>query len=611
MNPVFDLSPRLTVLPIVHGSAEFALLVRRHLRRNPCDCLAVPLPPAFAAPVETGVEMLPRVSIVLQPELPGGNTCSMVPVEPSQGVVTAIRQSMEAGVPRAYVDLEVAEYEPYGMVLPDPFALKQVPLERFAAAVLPYVAAPDPYGQRLQRIRRMAYELPRLELDYEHVLCVCSILDWPWLRQAYVSRAPFIESVRPAGMPRLCTVPEEDVFFVLGELPFITHLYEHRRAELLRDETLAMDGVKALLREAGEKWRQQSGSRDWNITTKTLGIILTYARNLTLMDRRLTPDLYHLALAAKQVVSDGYALALIQLARRYPAQCLATELEIIRAGPDACIDAAGQKHAVKNRLQGAPRIWKALALRPPPAPPQRRRWQLRWNPLAQCSYPPEDERIESFQRYVRQQARMLLGDTEARTERFTASMKDGLDIRETMRNWHKRELYVRELPPARGDIEVVVFLFDAVPDPGAYPWRTTWYAEHEGESTLCFFATRFMDNMVGPGIGQALYGGCFFIYPPRPIADVWRDNQLDFARSPAERLVAGALFHSRERYVALVSPFPPPASWRRLARRLQKQFVHIPLQRFSSDTIDRLRRFHVLNGRLVRSYAARFIRDPG
>ena len=36
---------------------------------------------------------------------------------------------------------------------------------------------------------------------------------------------------------------------------------------------------------------------------------------------------------------------------------------------------------------------------------------------------------------------------------------------------------------------------------------------------------------------------------------------------------------------------------------------HIPLGRFSRDTIDRIRRFHVLNGKRVRSYAARFIRD--
>jgi hypothetical protein len=33
------------------------------------------------------------------------------------------------------------------------------------------------------------------------------------------------------------------------------------------------------------------------------------------------------------------------------------------------------------------------------------------------------------------------------------------------------------------------------------------------------------------------------------------------------------------------------------------------LSRFSGQTVDRLRRFHVLNGHEIRSYAARFIRE--
>ena len=63
MNPLLDLSRRLTVLPVVHGSADFALQVTRFLTEHPYDCLAVPLPPSFAAPVEDGVELLPRVSV--------------------------------------------------------------------------------------------------------------------------------------------------------------------------------------------------------------------------------------------------------------------------------------------------------------------------------------------------------------------------------------------------------------------------------------------------------------------------------------------------------------------------------------------------------------------
>src|SRR5207244_3728601 len=130
-----------------------------------------------------------------------------------------------------------------------------------------------------------------------------------------------------------------------------------------------------------------------------------------------------------------------------------------------------------------------------------------------------------------------------------------------------------------------------------------------GESTLAYFATNPMENLVGPGVAQAEYGGAMFLWPPRSIPDVWTDRRLDFADTLEERLLAGALLHSGGRHIALVSPRPPLGSWRRLARRFGRKFVHLPLKRFSGQLVERLRTFHVLNGKEVRSYAAEFIRD--
>jgi hypothetical protein len=101
-----------------------------------------------------------------------------------------------------------------------------------------------------------------------------------------------------------------------------------------------------------------------------------------------------------------------------------------------------------------------------------------------------------------------------------------------------------------------------------------------------------------------------FIFPPRPIPDVWTDPRLSGYESLEERLLAAACFHSQQRRVVVVAPKGLPPRWRRLARGLGRQLVYLPLRRFSIDTVDRLRRFHVLNGRQVRSYAARYIRPP-
>jgi hypothetical protein len=187
-------------------------------------------------------------------------------------------------------------------------------------------------------------------------------------------------------------------------------------------------------------------------------------------------------------------------------------------------------------------------------------------------------------------------------------VEDGIDIRETLRHWYDGDIYVRVLPPARGNLDCVVMLFDSPADPRDYPWRTTWYAEHEEESTLAFFATDFRQEMVGPGIGLATYGGALFLYPPIVISEIWTDGQLDFAETLEERLLAAACLHSRCRHIALLSHYPPGAGWRRLAQQYGKKWIHVPLGQFSDSTIQQLRMAHVLNAKEVRSYAADFIR---
>ncbi|MFQ5443791.1 MAG: hypothetical protein ACE5EK_04145, partial [Nitrospinales bacterium] len=262
-----------------------------------------------------------------------------------------------------------------------------------------------------------------------------------------------------------------------------------------------------------------------------------------------------------------------------------------------------------NRLTETFFEWRNLNLKAEPDVQKQENWKYQWNPHGQCSWPPEDDKIESFNTHVREQSKLLLSNDLARTEKFTSSVKDGIDIRDTLRNWHTGDLYVKEIPPSRGQVEVVVFLFEHEPDPKRYTWRQTWFAEHGEESTLCFFATDFIENMIGPGIGQSTYGGCMMIYPPRLIPNIWEDPRLILSDTLEEKLLEAAFFHSREKHITVVSPGMPPLGWRRLARQYKKRIIHIPMKRFSNQTIEKVRQFHVLNGKEIRSFAAKFIRD--
>lgn len=623
---LLQLGPRITVLPIIHGSGDCALEVRRIMLAQHFDCVAVPLPPSFQTDVEAAIEHLPAPTLVVQPETPWYRTdwrprqegedeeeeedersMSYVPIDPCQGVIAALRVAAGEHLAREFIDLETVQFQPFSDVLPDPYALKQVSLERFAAAILPSIQRPPP-GQPRDRIRHMACQLRRLEQEYDSTLFVCSVLEWPWIREAFSERLrseAAHQSVEPTAVFR---ADPQTLLFVLGELPFITGLYERARARLEDDDNLSVDGVKELLVAARDAYRADLKKRARRITPQTLSVLLKYIRNLCLVNRRMTPDLYDIVVASQQIAGDQFALHVAETARSYACEEPAEDLETIKTGIDQGQLPNGDVVNLISRLPGPPVCWRTCQLQRRPAPEEHHRWQTRWNPFAQCSYPPEDTRIENFRSHLFDRARAVMGADLVRTEKFTTSIKDGIDIRDTLRHWYAGEIYVKVLPPSRGNLDCAVMLFDSPADPREYPWRTTWFAEHEEESTLAFFATDFRKELVGPGIGLATYGGAMFLYPPRPVPDIWTDRRLDFTETMEERLLASACLHSECPQIALLSPLPPGPGWRQLARRFRRTFVHMPLAQFGEQALQQLRMVHVLNGRQVRSYADFFIR---
>ena len=60
------LSERVRVLPIIHGSGDFAIRVREAMLARTPDCLAVPLPPSFQEQVEAAVAELPAIRAVVR-----------------------------------------------------------------------------------------------------------------------------------------------------------------------------------------------------------------------------------------------------------------------------------------------------------------------------------------------------------------------------------------------------------------------------------------------------------------------------------------------------------------------------------------------------------------
>ena len=645
LSDFLKLSDRIWVLPVIHGSGDFAIEVRRVMLAQEFDCLAVPLPPSFQEQVEEAVAELPNLSLVVQPEPLSFESwqpdetesddevaadafasesseqnelraCSYVPIDPCQPVIAALRIALQERMPRAFIDLETANFVSLAAFYPDSYPVKQVSIDRFAAALMPTVPR-VPEGQPEIRVVWMANRLRELERQHPRILFVCSMMDWPWIKDAYYDRREDLaenDDVEPTET--FANDPLTHLFW-LGELPFITGLYEQARQSLDDDENLSIDGVKALLLATRDRYRRELKSRARKITPKTLRTFLHYVRNLCLIERRMTPDLYSLILAAKQIAGDQFAITLAEVSREYgeagfqPATDETDRLEtcpMLRMTNGIAQLPDGDVVRMKSRLPGQAIVWRSLELKPKAPKIDQDQWRQRWNPFHQCSWPEEDVAIEKFRTHVKEAALAMLGADLVRTEKFSTSLKDGLDIRETLRNFHTGELYVKVCPPTRGTLDCVLMFFDSPADPRDYPWRITWMAEHHDESTLALFATDFGREMVGPGIGAASYGGAMFLFPPRPIPEVWSNPQFDFTDTMEERLLAAACVYSGCRHIAVLSESAPGPGWRRLAKKHGKKLIHVPLGRFSQETIQQLRIVHVLNGKQVRSYAAHFIR---
>ncbi|MDB2318631.1 hypothetical protein N9V88_03500 [bacterium] len=618
---MLKIGSRVTCLPIVHGSGDFAWEVRRLMLKHSFDCVAIPLPPSFQTPVEKAILNLPTPSVVFQKDMPEYQTqwtpesqpvgeeekspepssesdtqardagASYVPIDPCQGVIAAIRTAMGDHIPRKFIDLETSCYHPHTRSLPDAYALKKLPIERFTAAIVPHITASTD-AQWKSRIACQAWKVRELCIDYKNILLVTSVLDFPWIRQAFHDKNLTPPQEENSLTPEAYQLPLDSLYFLLGELPFITGLYEHARQELSDDEHLSIDGLKELLIAAREDYQAEYKNRARKITPKILSQCLKYIRNLTLIDNRFTPQLTTIVTAAQQVAGDGYALHVLEKSKQF---CFAKNLGLPTAR--LSIDRAelpGEEIVdVVSRLPGPPVSLSQIELIPRPDDNQIVDWQQSWDPYSQLRFG---------------SAKEAMGVDLVQTEKFTTSIKDGIDIRDTVRHWYNGEIYVKVLPPSVGKLDCSVMLFDSPADPREYPWRTTWFAEHKNESTLAFFASDFADQPVGPGICLANYGGALFLYPPVAIHDIWQDPRLDFATTLEERLLAAACLHSRCPNIALVSPSPPGMAWRQLAKKFKKKLVHIPLSRFSDSTVQQLRMVHVLNGKDVRSYAADFIR---
>jgi len=629
---------KIEMIPAIHGAEMFARETRRLCSDGKYDCIAVDIPALFQDDLADAADELPLISalIAYTPNIYGGGAygsvgvdvdidigndsddlpfCYYIPVDPCDAMIEGIRQARQRRVPFRCVG-PYALRPPIPMAaMPDEYSVNKIGFEAYT--LLCRKAVKDmPIDDTDADI--VADNLRELQERYGNILAVVHISRFDAVMKRLNGESiPRNDTGADAFEPYTVIkryINPDHLYFALSELPFAAAKSQMERQNPFASPTDPTDAVKDLFIDTRENY-YDSREQTLHLSPVRIQAALTYLRNLTVMSGRLVPTLFDIVEAAKGVGGNAYALRVLKNAKYYPFLPMADDDATVNVGidrisikEDAYPDAEREIYRAANLFRDTELFWRKLDIKPDPTVMQKKRYRYSWNPNGVCSHVPEDARIEGFNEHVRSKAARILTESMARSEKFTSSVKDGIDIRETLRNWHTGSVYVKELPPVKNKVDTVVIIFDEDHD-GRYPNRTTWYAEHEDESTLSFYSTNPFDDLIGPGVARSVYGGLALLFPPRSVPNIFRCAAAAGVAGCAAQLTAGSLMFAKEKNAAFLAAKPPSLQMRSLAARFKKHLVWIPLSTFSTETLTRMRRFHVLNGKRVRAWASRFIGD--
>jgi len=592
---------RFTYLPVVPGRMEFAREVRQAILRDRPEVVAVELPVTLQEAWERGVKRLPAISMIFYPdESTAGDLAVYIPIEPADPFTEAVRTALEIGAEVTFADPDAGERPHLKDSYPDPYAIQHIGLQRYVEA---YRLHPQPRNDELARhAAGIAWKLQGAN-PLARVLVVISLnlLD-PVLDAMEEPQAQPMTKVRRDGIELLNPHPDSLAEITI-EYPFLQWRYEQFR-DLLTDANL-IDRRRAQLavfRDAEKEYEANTGE---HIAHWQRRLLARYSRNLALAGNELSAGIFDLAVAGRGVADDNFAWEVWESANRYPPQSDGSDLLTVRiSGEEMWRDT--RRIRLRRRLPSTKRRLRPYGLKPRKKEKFPGEWASQINGAGICSYPPEDLVVEDYGRFLKQKGKSILSEERVRVEPFTTSLLDGIDIRETIRKWYEKRIYVRSFQKVYGEAGSVVLIFDQDRD-DRYPYRTTWLGENQNESDMAFYSTFPFDHLVGPGIGRAEYGGFLMSLPPRRMYDVWQDADYELAESNAERLLLAALDYSIHRYVVYVAARPPRSIFRAIASRVGRTIVYIPIGQLSPVSLKKIRVVHVLDGHDKRDIAKDYL----
>ncbi|KAF3363217.1 Uncharacterized protein PHSC3_000233 [Chlamydiales bacterium STE3] len=599
----------LFAIPILHYNMETAVEVCRAFKKIQPTCIAVELAETMEPQLLRAASRLPDLSIIAAEKRNHQSIYYLA--EPCDASFEGLRLALDHQIPAHCIDLDIDYYPDLDEVLPDPYSLFKIGLKEYYNLYYESIKRQKKQRTISDRNREiyMAKRLKELCLMHEKVLFIGGMFHIESIFQ-YMDQSAFPQ-LKHASRDEvlIATLTQASSREVMQEWGWISKSYEEARQDFFSSSTndFILDRQKLLfqlLKQATPNYQTNTGNAFFGYQLRNT---MKFARNYALVTSRLLPDFFQLLSAAKGCVDHNFAYEVWNLATEYP---YLKNIEGLDELPLTIEELWGNSKKIQFHLR-QPSRKKMLAsfqkrdkstikLYPP-------------GPFTICSYQPEDLIVERFGDFLKKKGTQLLTEEAAKTGPFSSSIEDGIDTRETIRHWAEKKLYVKinGKPPGAVGSVVVIFNEDSPkenePYAEKYPWYTTWIGEHTQESDMAFYATSMLDKVIGPGISRCEYGGFMMSYPPRRLRDVWSDSDYRDCRTKAEVLLVAAIDYAVKPLVVYVASHPPRSLIKSFARRFGKKIVYIPIGQLSPVTLNKLRVFHVLDGKERRDIAGEYI----
>lgn len=599
----------ILAIPSIHSRVYFSLAVREAVKEFKPDAIAIEHPESFNKSLREAVSRLPFISLIIR-EI--DNEAVYIPIDPCDSIIEAVRLAIDEEIPFFTVDKDITSINSNShYLMPDDYLLNKIGLEKFYKEVKSKYSFFKTETDKEREIF-MAYKLNEISKNYQKILFVVGMSHWENIANI-LKKNDFSkinnEYQNNEENINIYNVHKDSLNKAIGEFPFTTYMYELFREGKL-DNFDKINIIETIFKEAKLRYKLP-------ISLLQQKNMMKYLRNLCLLENYIMPDYVDMLTASKCMVNNDYGLEVMQGMEYYPYYREEEDYTTIKLNRDPATNGIeGLLKDKKIKLHKYDNVWrtsfKKIKIDKRPKEKYDGEWEEAWNNRTNLlSHIPEDVLMERNMNILRDKIKNMLTEDKAKIEPFRVSIKDGIDMRETIRNYYKNEIYVKEIPKLKGNIGHIVIIFDDENDED-YNWNIVWYSEAHDDSDLILYATEPGNILVGPGISKCYFGGYASLMPPQAPYDIWRDyNKLKkeegIIKNYADLLLYAAIIYSVDKYLGYVAPKPPSNILKEIAKNYSIEIVYIPLANFSSETLRKLRHFHVLGNRRLRSIAKDYI----